>query len=249
MSNPVSPQPFRLSDLSPGSPDSITMPSPGQAVDLAMPPFAQYASLPAQSQGQSQNQSQSQSQGPSQAQGLGTAQNMADLQTLNGGHGQQLPFLQNQALMLSQFIVDQGPWNPLSLDPACGDLSKRQPDAAPFARQFANFGDYRNPVVPPSEADTASPSLAGVLSDSGYGSMAKQSVGNRSIYNGDADHSFDTQSLSSHFQRMTHRTALPNEEHRKREVIAQRPASGAPNSKTFQCPDCNAVLKTNSELK
>ncbi|KAK3906191.1 hypothetical protein C8A05DRAFT_29977 [Staphylotrichum tortipilum] len=222
------------------------MPSPaGAAVDVAMQPFAQYASLPAQAQNQSQGQSQSQSQ----PQGLGAAQSMADLRALARGHGQQHPFLQGQGLVLSHFIVDQGPWNPLGMDPSCGgDLSKGQPGPAQFTRQFPNFGiDYRNPVPALSEADTVSPSVTGLLSDSGYGSMAaKQSVGNPSIYNGDADHSFDTRSLASHFQRMTHRTALPNEEHRKRELVAQRPASGAP--KVLVCPDCKATLKTNSEL-
>ncbi len=214
------------------------MPSPGGAIDLAMHPFAQYTALPAQ------NQNQSQSKG----QALSAAQSIADLQAL-AGHGQRLPLLPNSGLMLTQFIADNGPWNPLSLDPGHGQLPKKQPDAAPFSRQF-NFGiDYRNPVPPPSEADTVGPS-GGLLSDSGYGSMAaKQSVGNRSVYNGDADLSFETQSLASQFQRMSHRTALPTEEHRKREAIAQRSASGATNSKVLVCPECNVTLKTNSELK
>jgi len=150
--------------------------------------------------------------------------------------------------MISQFIQDRGPWNPLDMGPASADPAKRQqPDAVSFSQTFS-FDDFRNPQ-PPSEADTVSQSVAGILSDSGYGSMARQSVGNPSVYGGDLDQSLETQGIISRFQVMGQDSISSREELRKREARAQRPTAGASNARTLKCPDCDAIIKTKSELK
>lgn len=205
------------------------MPGLSRPADGGMRPFMQYASLPPES--------------------LGAGHPMGDLQSFAGSHDAQHTFVQNPGgLVISQFIQDRGPWNPLDMGPVSADPTKgQQPATASFNPTFS-FDDYRSPH-PPSEADTVSQSVAGILSDSGYGSMARQSVGNPSVYGGDLDHSFETQSFISRFQMMGQDSISSKEELRKREARAQRHTAGASNGRTLICPDCNAAIKTNSELK
>ncbi|KAK4033427.1 hypothetical protein C8A01DRAFT_40122 [Parachaetomium inaequale] len=205
--------PFNLGDLSPGSPDSITMSGLGRPADVGMPPFAQY--------------------------GQGAPELLDVLQAFASGHGQQ-GFTQTQALhpTMSQFMHDRGPWNPLGV--------ARQSAGVSFSQALPNFTGYRS-IPPPSEADTVSQSVGGIPTDSGYGSNARQSVGNPSVY-GEVDQSLETRSLISRLQAMGQDDISSKEEPRNREARSQRPALGTPNAKSIICPVCNVPVKTNSEL-
>ncbi|KAK4122321.1 hypothetical protein N657DRAFT_499390 [Parathielavia appendiculata] len=215
---------FNLGDLSPGSLDSITMPAYGRPASTNLRTFAPYASMPTQAQG--------------------TGEIMATLNAFASGHNQQAG-TQSQGLHpLSQFMHEQGPWVPPNLVPSRGDTAKGQPAGVSFNQSFANFNGFRS-VAPPSEADTVSQSVGGIFSDSGYESM-RRSVGNPSNY-GDADQGFETQHLISSFQGMA--SVSSQDGARKREARGQRTSVGQPNAKTMICPGCNALVKTNSELK
>jgi hypothetical protein len=83
-----------------------------------------------------------------------------------------------------------------------------------------------------------------VQSDSGYGSMARQSVGNPSVYSGDGA---ETRSLIGAFQQRVNLSA--EERSRKREERSQRSTSANPNVDGLTCSICHAHAKTKSELK
>jgi hypothetical protein len=140
--------------------------------------------------------------------------------------------------MMNEFIQERGPWNPLG-------VGKGLPAGVSLSQDFSNYSNFRMP--PPSEADTVSQSVGGILSDSGYGSMARQSVGNPSVY-GDMDQTVEA-SLISGLQAMGKDNVSSATEPRKRETRGQRPTLGASSAKGIVCPTCHAPLKTNSELK
>jgi hypothetical protein len=177
--------------------------------------FAQYAPLPTQ--------------------GRVTGELMGGMQTFGTGHDQQT-FAQGQGLYpMMEYIHNRDePWNPL-------DVEKRLFAGVSPNHPLSNFHGFRMP--PPSEADTVSQSVGGVPSDSGYGSMARQSVGNPSVC-GDMD-----QTLISRLQAMGKENVSSTTEPRKREARGQRPTLGTPSTKGIICPTCDTLLKTNSELK
>lgn len=193
---------------------------------LGRQPFAQYAAL--------------------SSQGSGAGEVMGGLRAFPSGHGPQ-GFMQNQALpnpMMAQFIRDpMGPWNPVCVNTATTQLT-----GIPSGQMLAAYGSFRCPA-PPSEADTVSQSVAGILSDSGYGSMARQSVGNPSVCDGEVDQSIETQSLVSRFQDLAKEDISPAEEPHRRLPRGQRSASSLQSVNSRVCPDCKIVVKTNSELK
>lgn len=234
-------QPFNLGDASPESPSSLSMRSLGRPAEAGIRPFAQYASLSGL--------------GAGPREGVGD-----DVQAFASGPGNQ-GFLQTQGQhpglhpVMSQFISDQvAPWNPLraNADPIIyGDPGRQSGSSSSFGQSFPNFSGYRS-AAPPSEADTAvSRSIGGILSDSGYGSMARQSVGNPSVCGGDLDQSMETQSLIMRFQwAMVARGSMASEEElQKREQVGRKPAPANPGSGKLTCPQCNTRVKTNSELK
>jgi hypothetical protein len=171
--------------------------------------------------------------------GQGSPELLDVLQAFASSHGQQ-GFTQTQALhpTMSQFMHDRGPWNPLGV--------ARQSAGVSFNQALPNFTGYRS-IPPPSEADTVSQSVGGIPTDSGYGSNARQSVGNPSVY-GEVDQSLETQGLISRLQAMG-QDISSKEETRNREARSQRPTLGTPNAKSIICPVCNVPVKTNSELK
>lgn len=191
------------------------MPSPGRPADTSILPFAQYASMSNQGH---------------DSRGL-----MGNLQALAGGHGQH-SFAQNQGLHpMNQFMHDRGPWNPIQL------TAPSQPAGVQFNQGLPSFAGHRS--VPPSEADTVSQSIGGILTDSGYGSNARQSVGNPSVY-GELD-----PSVIARLQAMGQDDISLKGDSQKRETRGQRPAMGTPNAKSLICPDCEEPVKTPSELK
>lgn len=173
-------------------------------------------------------------------QGQVTGELVGDAQGFSTGHGQQT-FTQGQGLhpMMNQFMREEaGPWTSL-------EVEKRLSTGVSFSQDLPSFSGFRMP--PPSEADTVSQSVGGVRSDSGYGSMAIQSVGNPSVY-GDGDPTVDA-TLASRLQAMGKDNFSLAAEPRKREARGQRPGPGASSTKGIVCPTCDAPLKTNSELK
>lgn len=224
-----------MTEHPPESPDSLNMHGFDRSADASMQPFAQYASLTPH--------------GPRIQETLGV------LQAFASNHGNP-GFLQQQGQvsvpMMNQFIHDRGePWNPLKMNagPVYAD-PRRQYGSLPMTPTFPNFSAFRNPA-PPSEVDTVvSRGVGVVLSDSGYGSMARQSVGNRSVYGGDADQNPETQSLIIQFQRgMAQGSLSLEDEPRARETREQKPTIAAPKSSNLVCPHCNMSVKTRSELK
>ncbi|KAK4156255.1 hypothetical protein C8A00DRAFT_30850 [Chaetomidium leptoderma] len=215
---------FNRGDLSPGSPDSITMPGFG------MPHLVPYAPLPAQ--------------------GQGAGQPMGRPQAFTGGHAHQQTLVPNQGFQpITQFIHDRAaPWSALNMGTICGDSTKTQAPAPSFSRTFSTFGG-RGSAPPPSDADTVSQSVGGIQTDSGYGGsiMARHSVANPSAYS-EVDQS-ETQSLVSLFAGMGQNNVSSKQESRRREARGRGSTLGTPNPNTITCSVCNASVKTKSELK
>lgn len=227
-------QTFSMTNHSPVSPDSVSMNGLGRPTDAQA--FAQYASLSAH--------------GAYSRDAMGNFASRLGHQVSMQNQGQLLQSMMNHS-MINQFIQDQGePWNPLraraSAGARCGNLGA-QTGSLSSSQGF--FGDFRN--APPSEADTVvSRSVGGLMSDSGYGSMARQSVGNPSVYGGDVDQSAETQSLILQFQQKLPQGSMSSEEEpQKPEGQIQRSASVNRNANSLICPVCNASVKTNSEMK
>ncbi|KAL2129881.1 hypothetical protein VTI74DRAFT_7173 [Chaetomium olivicolor] len=223
--------PPNMGDISPRSPDLISMSGLGLPPQASMQGFAHYAS-------------------PSQ--GLGVRQAIDRIGAFASVHDHQ-GLGQNQGpqpTMMVQFIEDNNaPWNSLRMNAAhmCGNAASTQPAIIPPSQPSFNFGTYR--AYPPSEADTLSQSVAGIPpSDSGYGSLTRQSVGNRSVCGGELDQSAETQSLIFQLQGLSG-TILPQEESRKREGRGQKSGLGSANPGGIICPECQATVKTPSELK
>ncbi|KAL2260071.1 hypothetical protein VTK26DRAFT_6035 [Humicola hyalothermophila] len=225
---------FNMAEHPPASPDSLNM--HGFERDVSFQSFAPYTSLPPH--------------------GASIGEAIGALQTFASGHGN--PGLnQHQGPvslpMIDQFIHDQGePWSHLNLKANAAPVNgnpQRQYSGPPLAH-FPNFATFRNPA-PPSEADTIiSRSVGGVLSDSGYGSMARQSVGNPSIYGGDLDQNPETQSLILQFQRGLPQGSMSTEdEHRKLDSHDQQPIPAIAGASNLVCPHCNKAVRTKSELK
>lgn len=148
--------------------------------------------------------------------------------------------------ILDQFLHDPSPaWNPVKV--AGPNL--------PINSGYPQYHTYRDNHAP-SECDTAA-DRTGVFSDSGYGSIARQSVGNPSVY-GDVERNGDTQMVLhqiSQFQPQhdsnSEITVIP------RDTLMQdigsndwshRNTVGRPEGKTWFCEFCNAYVKTKSEL-
>ncbi|KAL2196451.1 hypothetical protein P885DRAFT_37600 [Corynascus similis CBS 632.67] len=156
------------------------------------------------------------------------------LQTLDDSSGQQ-GFPQHQGLPppIRQWMIEPAPWNVFR---AVGD----QPVCTPFNQPHPNFMNYR---APPSEADTVSQSIGKAVTDSGYGSNTRQSVGNPSVH-GELE-----QSVISRFQEIGREDNPSREDGRRWERQGQRSTPGTTTGKGMVCPGCNVSVKTNSELK
>jgi len=197
--------PFNLPDLSPGSPDSITMHGFGRPTDTNMLPYAQYEA------------------------------SMSSL--LASAHGPHA-FAQNQGLNpIIRFMHDPEAWNSVKVTAASQSVG------VPFNPSLPSFTDFR--TVPASEPDTVNQSLGGDPTDrdSGYGSNARQSVGNPSVH-GEVD-----PSVISRLQAMVPGDTLSKEEAHRQEARGQRSTTGNPNAKSLVCPGCKKPVKTPSELK
>ena len=163
-------------------------------------------------------------------------------------------------LRMHLFVRDEdASWNPLKANAVSGAVAYRgrQPSGLPFdGHMIPDFTDYRDNTAP-SECDTIGP---GPISDSGYGSMARQSVGsvgNRSVF-GDLDHSTDAQAIVRGVSEIQFQSAeFCQDTNSTREKISQRKpwehqvnaASSNFDGNGLSCLTCHAKLKTKSELK
>ncbi len=198
----------------------------GRPAAVAVNHYAQYSTLPAQN--------------------MGVGEPMGDSQSFAASHGPQHTIMQSQQLgsmmMLNQYMHDEGgPWTPLALHP---DIAKGQQAIQLSSKMIPNYGGFRG-APPPSEADTIGQSLAGITSDSGYGSigMTKHSVGIPSVC-GDGDQSIE---LVSRFQVLD--SIWRNDELGPLDGRGQISTLGAPVVRLYRCLGCNAEVKTKSELK
>ncbi|KAH6649856.1 hypothetical protein F5144DRAFT_588478 [Chaetomium tenue] len=145
-------------------------------------------------------------------------------------------FSQNQGLdPINQFMFDRGPWNPIQMTAPSPSVGVQ------FNQGLPSFAGHRS--VPPSEADTVSQSIGGILTDSGYGSNARQSVGNPSVY-GELD-----PIVIARLQAMGQDDVSLKGDAQKREARGPRPIPGTSNGKGLICPECEEPVKTPSELK
>lgn len=120
---------------------------------------------------------------------------------------------------------------------------------------YPEFSRYRDNHAP-SETDTAA-DRAGVFSDSGYGSIARQSVGNPSVY-GDMDRGGDGQIMLSMSQFQLQQdsnlgtTVIPRDTLMQDVGTEDWNHSGTltrPDAKRWFCNHCKQYVKTKSELK
>ncbi|KAK3325454.1 hypothetical protein B0H66DRAFT_529490 [Apodospora peruviana] len=142
---------------------------------------------------------------------------------------------------MERFMLGESSWDP---------LGGRQSGGLPFGFGIPDYTGYRNTTAL-SEVDTIGPGT--LISDSGYGSMARQSVGNPSVY-GDMDHNTDTQSLIQGVSDFKFHPGLspdglpPLEEELDRKSSFQHDDVANPDSNDLVCPECNSRVKTKSEL-
>ncbi|KAK3945929.1 hypothetical protein QBC46DRAFT_403012 [Diplogelasinospora grovesii] len=187
-----------------------------------------------------------------------------ELQT-HGNYPYYLPATQEPAQYphgLAQYFFDRSePWSEVKASAGCTSqaLGEGIPGERPQLRLLPfhqNFALYRDNATP-SECDTVGPGAP--KSDSGYGSLAKQSVGTSSMY-GDTDNYGDTQSLIptlSEFQLQTKlspgNTPSPfaEKDYQRQEWNQQSVATATPpdlDSKSFNCGYCPELFRTKSEL-
>ena len=142
---------------------------------------------------------------------------------------------------VARFLLEESSWDP---------LMGRQHSALLNMGPLSEYTTYRNTTAP-SEADTVGPVT--MVSDSGYGSMPRQSVGIPSVY-GDMDQCAETQSLirgvsDFQFHGLSPGSATPPKEEPEGNAWSHHEATGNPDSNDLVCPTCKALVKTKSEIK
>lgn len=139
---------------------------------------------------------------------------------------------------VARFLSEESSWDP---------LGGRQHIALV---NISEYTTYRTTTAP-SEADTVGPVT--MVSDSGYGSMPRQSVGIPSV-SGDMDHCAETQSLirgvsDFQFYGLSPGSATPPKEEPEGNSWNNHEVTGNPDSNDLICPTCNLSVKTKSEIK
>lgn len=143
---------------------------------------------------------------------------------------------------LARFIHEDSSWDP---------LGGRQNGLPLNLGAFPEYTVYRNTTAP-SEVDTIGP--ATIISDSAYGSMPRQSVGQPSVY-GDMDHCAETQSLIQgvsefQFHQGLSPDAIPSRgDQSEKKSWDHHGTPGNSETNSLVCPHCKTQVKTKSELK
>ncbi|KAK3953943.1 hypothetical protein QBC32DRAFT_312469 [Pseudoneurospora amorphoporcata] len=152
--------------------------------------------------------------------------------------------------ILDQFLHDPSPaWTPMK------SLGASQNANLPINSGYSDYSRYRDNHAP-SECDTAADRAGVFSSDSGYGSIARQSVGNSSVY-GDVDRGGDNQIMLQMSQFQLHQDLNPDGTVIPRDTLMQniegddwshRGSDGRPEGKRWFCEHCKQYVKTKSEL-
>lgn len=154
------------------------------------------------------------------------------------------PSVQQQTPLAEWYTSKTAPWDP---------IHGRSPDVARFGGRFghrpsgASFSEYRTNYAPPSEDVTTVPGH--LSSDSGYGSLTRQSVVDGSLY-GDCDRPGDTASVSSHLSGIHFdRPLISSEEDWRKQPAMPHKVYVPIDANKLVCPHCKQYVKTKSELK
>ena len=144
---------------------------------------------------------------------------------------------------VARFLVEESSWDPLGGRQHVGLMNMN-------IGPFSEYTGYRNTTAP-SEADTVGPVT--MVSDSGYGSMPRQSVGIPSVY-GDMEQCAETQSLirgvsDFQFHGLSPGSATPPKEEPEGNAFSNQEGSINPDSNDLICPTCRLSVKTKSEIK
>ncbi|KAK3499040.1 uncharacterized protein B0T23DRAFT_306819 [Neurospora hispaniola] len=154
--------------------------------------------------------------------------------------------------ILNHFLHDRNvAWTPMKV---VGSLGDSQISNLPINSGYSEYPRYRDNHAP-SECDTAV-DRAGVFSDSGYGSIARQSVGNPSVY-GDVDRGGDTQIMLQMSQFQLQQDSNPQATVIPKDTLMQdlgsddwghRNTTTCLERKSLFCEYCREYVKTKSEL-
>lgn len=148
---------------------------------------------------------------------------------------------QQQDPILHWYTSQHAPWDPLQGRNTDVFRAARALNARPNS---ASFSAYRTHTSP-SECETTA--FGHLPSDSGYGSLTRQSVVDVSLY-GDGDQTADTASVSSHFAGIHFdRSMLNPQEAWNHQSSVHVSVEGS--TKKHICPHCHSKVKTKSELK
>lgn len=146
---------------------------------------------------------------------------------------------------VARFLLEESSWDPL--------MGRQQGALLNHIGPLPDYTAYRNTcTTAPSEADTVGPVT--MVSDSGYGSMPRQSVGIPSVYGGDMDHCTETQSLirgvsDFQFHGLSPGSATPPKEEPEGNAWSNHEVAMNTDSNDLMCPTCKIQVKTKSEIK
>ncbi|KAK0635619.1 hypothetical protein B0T17DRAFT_50489 [Bombardia bombarda] len=196
-------------------------------VDMDMQAFSKYPFMPTPSTGHDEP--------------------FGDLQSFTHSQSRQMMMMQDSGLsmqhtMMNKFFYDNSTWDP---------VKGRQPTVGfPLGNEISNLSVYRDPAGA-SECDTIGPSV--VQSDSGYGSYARQSIRNPSVYD-DVDYGVDHQNLVTSFvdfqlQQGASPESIPSQESdTPGKPWNQYGVSTSSESRPLICTFCDAKVRTRSQL-
>lgn len=152
--------------------------------------------------------------------------------------------VQQQTPLVDWYTSHVAPWDPIHgrarNDLRAGGKLNHRPNGAPFL-------DYRTSYHSPSESEITAPGH--LPSDSGYGSLTRQSVAEGSLF-GDCDRSGDTASVSSHLAGIHFdRSTVPTSDAWVNQTVGHSENFVSLETNRLVCPHCKEIVKTKSELK
>lgn len=155
------------------------------------------------------------------------------------------PAAQQQTPLAEWYTSPAAPWDPMN-GRARSDL--RVGGKPNYRSSGVSFSGYRSPYNSPSDCETTAPGH--LPSDSGYGSLTRQSVvADGSLY-GDCDRSGDTASVSSHLAGIHFdRPVLCTPQDWRPQPAVHNETLVSTDSNRLVCPHCKEKVKTKSELK
>lgn len=154
------------------------------------------------------------------------------------------PPAQQQTPLVDWYTSHVAPWDPIH-GRARNDL--RAGGKLNHRANGARFLEYRTPYHSPSESEITAPGH--LASDSGYGSLTRQSVAEGSLF-GDCDRSGDTASVSSHLAGIHFdRSIVSTSDAWTHQTVGHSESFVSLETNRLVCPHCKEIVKTKSELK